>query len=491
MESSSARSNASVENRLGYTRSTSMDSARPSLAARSGSMLSRRSSRQGSRGSISLSREMGDSILNSMRHSLQSADQMLGDIDSSVLAQLIESGRVLAPESDVDEDIANNSKHDKVGPLPDTAMMQNNGRSVVAPISSIEPKDAITDVSVNSAIKVEPYKLSMKLDYAAYMIHLAVFGFFGVFTRYGLQKLFGPDCLALTSDQSPLYPDLPSNMLGSFLMGWFGIIFKADIRHISDHLIVGITTGYMGSLTTFSGWNQKMVGLSSKGHWVYAVAGIVLGMFIVNESITVGAETGERLRSLILKHISEKSSIGHKYDWEHWRMDTRTKQSVLLSVMMVLMSFLWVLSIVLAVVNVRNLADGAVLWMGCSVAPPGVWLRWYLARLNGQGIGKQGSFKWLPVGTLAANVLAAGIMAALAVTSKAVHTKQSTVILSGIQLGFLGCLSTVSTFAAEVYTMRRSGQISRAFVYAASTFLLSFVLGTLVYSVPVWKKHYK
>ncbi|KAF8689165.1 hypothetical protein HU200_041947 [Digitaria exilis] len=296
MESSSARSNASVENRLGYARSTSMDSASPSLAARSGSMLSRRSSRQGSRGSISLSREMGDSILNSMRHSLQSADQMLGDIDSSV----------------------------------------------------------------------EPYKLSMKLDYAAYMIHLAVFGFFGVFTRYGLQKLFGPDCLALTSDQSPLYPDLPSNM--------------ADIRHISDHLIVGITTGYMGSLTTFSGWNQKMVGLSSKGHWVYAVAGIVL-------------------------------------------------------------------------VNVRNLADGAVLWMGCSVAPPGVWLRWYLARLNGQGIGKQGSFKWLPVGTLAANVLAAGIMAALAVTSKAVHTKQSTVILSGIQLGFLGCLSTVSTFAAEVYTM--------------------------------------
>lgn len=323
------------------------------------------------------------------------------------------------------------------------------------------------------------------------MIHLAVFGFFGVFTRYGLQKLFGPDCLALTSDQSPLYPDLPSNMLGSFLMGWFGIIFKADIRYISDHLIVGITTGYMGSLTTFSGWNQKMVGLSSKGHWVYAIAGVVLGMFIVNESITVGAETGERLRSMILKYIREKSLIGHKYDWEHWRVNTRAKQSVLLSVMIILMSFFWILSIVLTVVKMHSLGDGAVLWMGCSVAPPGVWLRWYLARLNGQGIGKQRSLKWLPTGTLVANVLAAGIMAVLAVTSKAVDTKRSTTILSGIQLGFLGCLSTVSTFAAEVYTMRRSGQIARAFVYAASTFLLSFLLGTLVYSVPVWEKHYK
>lgn len=468
-----------------------MDSTGPQLAGRSSSMLSRRSSRQGSRGSISLSREMGDSILSSMRHSLQSADQLLGDIDSSVLAQLIESGRVLSPEGDVDEDTVRISEHHKIGPVPDDAIKQTSDNFASAPISSAETKDTISNVLADSSTKVEPYKLSLRLDYAAYMIHLAVFGFFGVFTRYGLQKLFGPDCLALTSDQSPLYPDLPSNMLGSFLMGWFGIIFKADIRYISDHLIVGITTGYMGSLTTFSGWNQKMVGLSSKGHWVYAIAGVVLGMFIVNESITVGAETGERLRSLILKYIREKSLIGHKYDWEHWRVNTRAKQSVLLSVMIILMSFFWILSIVLTVVKMHSLADGAVLWMGCSVAPPGVWLRWYLARLNGQGIGKQRSLKWLPTGTLVANVLAAGIMAVLAVTSKAVDTKRSTTILSGIQLGFLGCLSTVSTFAAEVYTMRRSGQIARAFVYAASTFLLSFLLGTLVYSVPVWEKHYK
>ena len=39
-----------------------------------------------------------------------------------------------------------------------------------------------------------------------------------VFTRYGLQKLFGPDCLALTSDQSLLYPDLPSNMVCAILV---------------------------------------------------------------------------------------------------------------------------------------------------------------------------------------------------------------------------------------------------------------------------------
>ncbi|AQK62678.1 camphor resistance CrcB family protein [Zea mays] len=89
------------------------------------------------------------------------------------------------------------------------------------------------------------------------------------------------------------------------------------------------------------------------------------------------------------------------------------------------------------------------------------------------------SLKWLPTRTLIANVLAASIMAVLAITSKVVDTKRSTTILSGIQLDFLGCLSTMSTFDAEVYTMRRSGQIARTLIYAASTFMLPFLLAQL------------
>lgn len=51
-------------------------------------------------------------------------------------------------------------------------------------------------------------------------------------------------------------------------------------------------------------------------------------------------------------------------------------------------------------------------------------------------------------------------------------------------------MSTVSTFVAEVYTMRQSGHSGRAFIYAGSTVIVSFVLGTLIYSVPVWTKNY-
>ncbi|KAL5056530.1 hypothetical protein RYX36_037212 [Vicia faba] len=98
-------------------------------------------------------------------------------------------------------------------------------------------------------------ELPKLLDYASYLIHLAVFGILGVLTRYTLDKLFGPSVGHVTSDQTILYLDLPSNMVGSFLMGWFGVVFKEDISNVSEYLAVALTTGYLGSLTTFSGSN--------------------------------------------------------------------------------------------------------------------------------------------------------------------------------------------------------------------------------------------
>ena len=71
-----------------------------------------------------------------------------------------------------------------------------------------------------------------------------------------------------------------------------------------------------------------------------------------------------------------------------------------------------------------------------------------------------------------------------------VSTKGCDIIINGIQLGFLGCLSTVSTFVAEVYAMNQSNHPWRAYAYTVVTILLSFVLGTLVYCVPVWAKGY-
>lgn len=60
-------------------------------------------------------------------------------------------------------------------------------------------------------------------------------------------------------------------------MGWFGVVFKRDISEVSDHLAIGLSTGYLGSLTTFSGWNQKMLDLSLDGKWHLSFLGFLVG----------------------------------------------------------------------------------------------------------------------------------------------------------------------------------------------------------------------
>lgn len=328
------------------------------------------------------------------------------------------------------------------------------------------------------------------LEYSSCLTHLAVFGILGVLTRYLLQKLFGPGIAGVTSDESILYLDLPSNMVGSFLMGWFGIVFKGDISRVSDFLAIGLSTGFLGSLTTFSGWNQKMLELSVDGRWVLSILGFLIGLFLVAYSIIFGVETAKGFRRLLEKRIANQECGVHSSS-RNWRVDSCERHMAVMVVCMLILGLLWSVSAVLLREKFSSDSDEARLWFGCIVGPLGVWTRWFLARLNGRGLGKAGYLKWIPFGTLIANVSAASIMAALSTIRIAVNTKTCNTITIGIQLGFLGCLSTVSTFIAEFTAMRESKHPWRAYAYAMITICISFALGILIYCVPVWTKGYK
>ncbi|KAL5730307.1 hypothetical protein ACHQM5_003145 [Ranunculus cassubicifolius] len=327
------------------------------------------------------------------------------------------------------------------------------------------------------------------LDYISCLLHLAVFGILGVFTRYLLQKLFGPQVADITNDRSLLYPDLPSNMVGSFLMGWFGNVFKRDISHVSDLLAIGLTTGYLGSVTTFSGWNQKMLDLSIHGRWVDAALGLLLGPWIAEMSITVGIGTAKGFR-WVLSRFSANSKDGASCSRHNFRVNNMRRHTAVFTIMVLILGGLWGVSGAF----LKKWHDGGntngKLWLACIVGPPGVWLRWFLARFNGRGLGRNGSMKWIPFGTLTANISASCLMASLATVKKVVNTNECDTYATGVQMGFLGCLSTVSTFVAEFHAMLESKHPWRAWVYALITILPSFGLGTLIYSVPVWTKGY-
>ncbi|PIA26998.1 hypothetical protein AQUCO_08400039v1 [Aquilegia coerulea] len=328
------------------------------------------------------------------------------------------------------------------------------------------------------------------LEYISSLLHLAVFGILGVFTRYLLQKLFGPQVAGVTSDETLLYLDLPSNMVGSFLMGWLGVVFKGDISRISDLLAIGLTTGYLGSLTTFSGWNQKMLDLSVRGRWVHATLGIILGLGLAAGSIRLGILTAKGFRWLLNRFASSSESESSS-SRSNFRINTLRRHIVVLVTLLLILGLLWVRSGNLLRKWFKSGNTNGQLWLACLVGPPGVWARWFLARLNGRGLGRNGSMKWIPFGTVIANVSAACVMASLATMKKVVNTENFETIATGIQFGFLGCLSTVSTFIAEFHAMLESKHPWRAFVYAAITLLPSFIVGTLIYSVPVWTKGYQ
>ncbi|KAG7980824.1 hypothetical protein I3843_05G203500 [Carya illinoinensis] len=309
-----------------------------------------------------------------------------------------------------------------------------------------------TDAIVCSKDKTldDKKELPKLLDYILCLIHLAVFGILGLLTRYLLRKLFGPGVICLTSDKNILYLDLPSNV---------------------TILAIGLTTGYLESLTTFNAWNQKMLDLSVDDYWVFVVLGFLVGLFLAAYSIIFGVETAKGFKWLPTRHIGSSGNDTRSCS-SNWRVNSCRRHLAVMMVLVLMLALLWGL------------------WLACIVGPPGVWIRWFLARLNGHGLGSAGLLKWVPFGTLIANVSTACIMVALALGMKAASSQTFDTVAVGIQLGFLGCLSTVSAFIAEFNAMRESKQPWRAYAYASITICLSFSLGILIYSVPVWIKGY-
>ena len=137
------------------------------------------------------------------------------------------------------------------------------------------------------------------------------------------------------------------------------------------------------------------------------------GLFLAAYSIIFGVETAKGFRWL-LKRSGRGSSISN------WRVDSYKRHLIVLLVLTLMWIGLWVTSGALERKEFKDGDSEAQLWLACFFGPLGVWIRWWLARLNGRGLGKAGLYKWIPFGTLAANVSAACVMAALATVKKAV-----------------------------------------------------------------------
>lgn len=105
-----------------------------------------------------------------------------------------------------------------------------------------------------------------------------------------------------------------------------------------------------------------------------------------------------------------------------WNLNSFSTFTLTFLVTLLSLILLWAVSGELFRIRLKAEETSAELWLACLVGPFGLWLRWRLARLNGQGLGRNVRFNWVPFGTLAANILAAALMPALATIKLAVSS---------------------------------------------------------------------
>ncbi len=98
----------------------------------------------------------------------------------------------------------------------------------------------------------------------------------------------------------------------------------------------------------------------------------------------------------------------------------------------------------------------------------GAWLRYGLAlALNGRS--------WLPWGTFAANAIG-GLLVGLAIAYLSANRDASALLRVFFITGFLGALTTFSTFSAEVTTLLLDGDLLKGLALAALHLAASFAL---------------
>ena len=123
-------------------------------------------------------------------------------------------------------------------------------------------------------------------------------------------------------------------------------------------------------------------------------------------------------------------------------------------------------------------------WTAVLAAPLGALTRWRLSPLNYR---LPGAWRFLPAGTLAANVGGCLLTCAVAAWTARVPPgpgSPSAILAAALQIGVAGSLSTVSTLAAEATAMLRQAPADASgYAYLAITWAAAVGVGVLVYGV--------
>ncbi|KAK9459337.1 CrcB-like protein-domain-containing protein [Lipomyces oligophaga] len=299
---------------------------------------------------------------------------------------------------------------------------------------------------------------------------LIVFSIFGVLARLGLNALED-------------YPGTPSTSLvwvqfvGCVIMGFLSEIKDLFIlpndRGTSLGIFIGLTTGFCGSFTTFSSWMKECFLLMANYPYEsrprgYSVLGLLDGVLVTLGLSLFGLRFGAHV-GLFFRHTCPQFV---------WWTQYKSSESLVFYTRLasVVLGFgVWLGAVLMAIFIAKW--RGNVLF-ALVFGPLGTLLRWYLSRIMNP------LCKSFPLGTFTANIFATVVIGCLSIAQ--MHTNGVLVscqVINGLENGFCGCLSTVSTFVLELSTLKPG----HAWTYG----LVSIVVGVIVMCLTLGVEHWR
>ncbi|BFZ54039.1 hypothetical protein PYCC9005_001070 [Savitreella phatthalungensis] len=305
------------------------------------------------------------------------------------------------------------------------------------------------------------------LHQASWIVILSILG---TLTRLGLT--------ALSDFPGQVIPAVTwAQFVGSALMGFLvkdDTLFPRPPNRRYDALHVGLATGYCGSTTTFSAWMLQIYEALSNsmraphrgGYNVIALLSQVLVQLAASiAAYKLGSHTAYWLREW-------RPSLRHQFPVLENGGDA---ELVLVAFVTALAACCSAAAIVVAAVRPdwRGKASIAI-----TLAPAGALLRWQVSRqLN----ARRQDF---PVGTFLVNIVGSLLEGIFYLLQHHPRDKLACVMLQGLQDGFCGCLTTVSTFVVELHVMSHGN----AWRYGLLSVFVAVILLILVDGVDFWTR---
>lgn len=117
------------------------------------------------------------------------------------------------------------------------------------------------------------------------MLYIGLAGILGAITRFGLSALWNPT----TASVFPLGTFI-CNLIGCLILGF--ITFVPKLR-IPARLRLPITTGFIGSFTTFSTFSYETMSMLNQGHMILAALYVMGSLWGGLGATWMGVRIGE------------------------------------------------------------------------------------------------------------------------------------------------------------------------------------------------------